>query len=338
MEPNKPKIKVNFMYYENPFDLNKNWIYKILEKHFDVIISDYPDYVFFSVYKENNQFLLKDGSTPFMMTGKKDGFLKEIYKKLLTINSIKSIMWHLRDKGIVRPYAQMLELKGDFVKIFYTCESITPDMSKCDWAFGFDYEDKINNPRYFRIPPYVYFAYNFILANRKIGYKTRFCNFIYNNHVPFRNHLFKELNKYKHIDSPGKCMNNMPAVSYNDTNKSRSADDWEIQKINFIHPYKFSIACENRIKEGYNTDRIIHSYLGGNIPIYYGDPKIENDFNPKCFINLNGCKSYDEAREKIRRIDTDDKLYAKMLNQPLLNKDAEYNFISVEKKLLSIFI
>lgn len=324
------------MYYETPFNLEKNWIYKMLNNNYDVIISDNPDYVFFSTYKEKNKFLLSDGTAPYFLEVKSKNLFKEIYRNMLKLNYMKSLMWWLREKGIIRPYAQMLDLKGPFVKIFYTCESITPNMDKCDWAFGFDYEDKVNNPRYMRVPPYIYFAYNFDLIPRIIVYKTKFCNFIYNNHVPFRNKLFKKLSAYKHIDAPGKCMNNMSPVSHNDTNKSRSSNDWEIEKINFIKPYKFSIACENKFKDGYNTDRIIHSYLAGSIPIYYGDNKINNDFNPKSFINVSDCEYVKDAIEKISKIDNDDKLYNEMLNQPLLNKNSTYNLLILEKRLCDI--
>lgn len=332
----KPKIKVNFLYYENPFDINKNFIFKLLQKNYDVIISDNPDYVFFSVYKENNKFLLKDGTSPYQTGGAKSkNILKEIYRNLLKITVVKSVMWWLRDKGIVRPYAQMLDVPGDFVKIFYTCESIVPDMNKCDWAFSLCAD--IDNQKHMRVPPPIFFEYNFDLIKRKPIKKTKFCNFIYNNHVPFRNRFFKQLSKYKHIDSPGKCMNNMPAIGSTDTNASRSSEKWEIEKIKFIKPYKFSIACENRIKDGYNTDRIIHAYLAGSIPIYLGDNMIHNDFNTKCFINCNNRK-IKEIIEEIKELDTNDKLYNEMLNQPLYNPgflDTERN--KIEERLKEIF-
>jgi hypothetical protein len=332
----KPKIKVNFLYYENPFSLEKNFIYKMLIRHFDVVISKNPDYVFFSVYKENNKFLNEDGTIAASLATHSDGLLKRIYKRILAINFVKNVMWHLRDTGIIKPYAKIIDIKGKFVRIFYSCESIKTDMRKCDWAFAFDNEDDINNPRYMRVPPYVFFGYNFDLHKRTVVDKTKFCNFVYNNYVPFRNKLFRKLGTYKYITSPGKCMQNALPINCGDTDRSRSSNDWEVEKIKYQRQFKFSIACENKIKRGYNTDRIIHAYLAGSIPIYYGDPEIEKDFNHKCFINLNDCKNYKEAIDKIKRVDTDYKIYEDMIKQPLFDKNVILDYDRIEKRLKDI--
>jgi len=59
----KPEIKINFLYYGTPFDFEKNFLINIFKKeNIKIIISDKPDYIFFSVYKENNKFLLEDGT------------------------------------------------------------------------------------------------------------------------------------------------------------------------------------------------------------------------------------------------------------------------------------
>lgn len=344
----KPEIKINFLYYETPFDINKNFCFKFLKRKYKVVISNKPDYVFFSVYKENNKFLNEDGTSRINKgsKNKKVNFIKKIILKLMRFNKIKSFIWFLREKKIIKPYARILDVKGNFVKIFYTYESIKPDMNKCDWAFALCPDSELKHSRYMRIPPYIIFGYNFDLIKKEKSIekikkeKIKFCNFIYNNHVPFRNKFFKKLSKYKHIDSPGKCMNNMPPIGeHKSTNKSRISENWEKEKMSFIKPYKFTIAFENSIRKGYSTDRIIHSYLANSIPIYFGDKMIGNDFNTNAFINCNNFKNFDEAIKNIIKIDKNDDLYFKMLKQPLyINKNIIINTTRrIEKRFEEIF-
>jgi hypothetical protein len=50
------------------------------------------------------------------------------------------------------PYGNDIPLKGNYQRIAYYCECITPDMTICDWAFGVPREEEINHPKYHRIP------------------------------------------------------------------------------------------------------------------------------------------------------------------------------------------
>ena len=324
----KPNIKINFLHYGTPFNFKGSFIINILKKKYNIILSDKPDYVFFSVYKNNNKFLLEDGTVKGLgeQGESKRGLLKGVYKKLRSNNFMKGIVWFLRDKKILKSYAKIIDIKGDFVKVFYSVENIKPDMSKCDWAFGLHFEQEINHPKYMRVPPYILFRNNLDFGKKKQSInkirkeKIKFCNFIYNNHVTPRNRFFKELNKYKEVDSSGKCMNNMPPINFHkNSDESRGSKDWDLEKIEFIKPYKFTIASENEIKEGYNTDRIIHAKLGNSIPIYLGDKFIGRDFNVKSFINGDGFNNYKNVIKKVIELDNDDKLYEEMLSQPLFN-------------------
>lgn len=344
----KPEIKINLLYYGTPFDIKKNSFFKILIKKYDVVISNKPDYVFFSVYKENNKFLLEDGTVKISGKSekKKENLLKKIIRKLREKDFVKGFIRFLREKNIIKPYARILDIKGDFVKIFYTCESIKPDMSKCDWAFALTPESELNNSKYMRIPHYIMIGNDLDLRKRKQSLteikkeKTKFCNFIYSNHVPPRNRFFKKLSKYKHIDSPGKCMNNMPPIgSHKNADKSRNSEDWDEEKIEFIKPYKFTIAFENTIKNGYNTDRMIHSLLANSIPIYCGDKTIGRDFNTKSFINCNNFRNFDEVVKKVIEIDKSDKLYEEMLRQPWHkdNNQSKYIRRKIEERFKEIF-
>ena len=52
---NKKKIKINFKYFWEGFDPENNFFTNFLRRYYNVIISDNPDYLFYSVYPEVNK-------------------------------------------------------------------------------------------------------------------------------------------------------------------------------------------------------------------------------------------------------------------------------------------
>jgi hypothetical protein len=59
-----------------------------------------------------------------------------------------------------------------------------------------------------------------------------------------------------------------------------------------------------------------------SIPIYWGNPKIEKEFNTKSFVNYYDFNGFDEMLEFIIDIDENNDKYLNMLNQPWFE---EYN-------------
>lgn len=186
---------------------------------------------------------------------------------------------------IFGPYGNDIPPKGDYTRIGYFCENIKPDLSICEWAFGVPREDDVKHANYKRIQ---WHGLNPMLLvkpadnnpEKIAASKTKFCNFLYSNKVPYREAFFSELSKYKKVDAPGKSMNNMPGI---DT--LYSGDKWEIKK-QFLSPYKFTIALENDIFPGYQTEKLYDAMMADSIPIYCGDPFIGDIFNTKSFINV----------------------------------------------------
>ena len=110
----------------------------------------------------------------------------------------------------------------------------------------------------------------------------RFCNFVFSNPVGFRESFFSALRRYKHVDAPGKSMNNRPSFDSEFANENR----W-IRKRRFLSQYKFTIAFENDSKLGYNTEKLTDAMLAGSIPIYFGNPEVGRHFNTRSFINAH---------------------------------------------------
>jgi hypothetical protein len=120
----------------------------------------------------------------------------------------------------------------------------------------------------------------------------------------FRINFINELNKYKKIDMGGK----------HDNNIGGQVKD----KIKFLSLYKFSIAMENSKADGYNSEKILDSFLAGTIPIYYGDYMIDEYINPKSYILIKGEKDIQEKIEYIKKIDNDINLYRSILKENVL--------------------
>lgn len=204
------------------------------------------------------------------------------------------------------------------VKIFYGGENISPNFNECDYSIGFD--DIYFLDRHFRLS----FAHtlNPQMQNKTVltkNYaKRKFCNFIYSNlnggdGAIIRQDFCKKLMKYKHVDCPGIVLNNMSnAIA------SRNSNNCWSSKLDFIKNYKFTIAFENSSSIGYTTEKLIQPLQSGSIPIYWGNPEVQREFNTKAFINCNDYKNFDEVIEKIIELDNNDDLYMEMLNQPPL--------------------
>ena len=198
------------------------------------------------------------------------------------------------------------------IKIAYYTENQLPDFNTIDYAIG---EAHINYlDRYLKIP-YVIGYYNnfnnnkyksirkFVLNNLK---NRKFCAAVISNHnsyTKFKINFIKELNKYKKVDMGGKYKNNVGKIH---------------DKIKFLSSYKFSFAMENSEGDGYFSEKIIDSFLSGTIPIYYGDYMIDEYINPKCYILIRGEKDIYEKIEYIKKIDNDDNLYKKLLEENVL--------------------
>lgn len=196
----------------------------------------------------------------------------------------------------------------DCKKVFFTPEYIVPDFNECDYAIGFDHLDF--GERYLRWPNYFYYKDSVKLAEEKhrftcqeIGNKNKFCNFIYSNkETPFRNNFFSELSKYKFIDSSGKALNNTGLIIEN--------------KLLYQKGFRFTIAMENFSAPGYTTEKILDAFAARTVPIYWGNPMIHLDFNPKSFINLHNYDNIYQAIDWIIKVDSEDDLFMSYLKEP----------------------
>ena len=209
------------------------------------------------------------------------------------------------------------------VRIFYTAENVRPDMSACDWAFSFDYDEELQHPRHLRMPNYkrIGAGANLIKASDRtdaiLAAKSRFCNFVYHQDVDERTRFFDRLSTYARVDAPGRSRNNMPPIGgHPDPTASRYAVGYPQQKVEFQRQYKFTIAFENASHPGYTTEKIYHAMLADTVPIYWGNPLVQRDFNTRSFLNAAEFASMDDLADAVVALDRDDNLYRQYLREP----------------------
>jgi alpha(1,3/1,4) fucosyltransferase len=212
-------------------------------------------------------------------------------------------------------------------KIFYTGENVRPNFRECDFAISFDWDDyggKNLRLPLFRWSPSLTKLYNRPAPAEILSAKSKFCCMVVSNGSgKERNAFYRQLSQYKKVDSGGRFLNNIGYVVPD--------------KVTFAKDYKFIIAFENSCYPGYTTEKIFQPMLVDCLPIYWGNPAIGKDFNPKSFINVHNYRTYEDVIEQIIGLDTDDDLYCSYLEQPYFTGNKmperlEIDYLSMELK------
>lgn len=217
------------------------------------------------------------------------------------------------------------------VKILFTGENNCPDFNFYDYAIGFDHLSF--GDRYLRLPLYCFYPDFDKLCETTTGKdalsrdlaQRKFCSFVVSNGKgsdPIRTNFFEELCKYKKVDSAGRYLNNMGGGYLED-------------KRSFIAGYKFNIAFENSMVDGYTTEKIMEPMTVNSVPIYWGNRFVGKDFNPQSFVSLSSASDISECIDIIIAMDKDDDLYMEMLQQPWFNEDGGYR--DYKERLWSFF-
>jgi hypothetical protein len=177
------------------------------------------------------------------------------------------------------------------IKIFYTGENQRAWDYDAHYGISFDH---IDNDRHYRLPLYVIYDWD---NNRKGVNNSRtftrstsdlvdlnkrdFCSFIVKNpSCQKRNDFFHKLSAYKQVTSAGPHLNNAGFILEGGANAVQA-------KLAYLPKFKFTLCFENASYPGYATEKLYEALMGYTIPIYWGSPTIECDFNPRAFLNWN---------------------------------------------------
>ncbi|MEQ8964506.1 MAG: glycosyltransferase family 10 [Azospirillaceae bacterium] len=224
---------------------------------------------------------------------------------------------HLRDGRILRSMPTPHPRRGART-LFVTGENVEPDLERTDFAIGFS--RIVDNPRFLRVPIWAKRLTRHGIDPRSfvgrrepdMAWKLRphFANYIYSHHVAHRDALFEMLSAIDAVRAPAACRSNVQPIG-------ASLKD----KLDFQKETRLTIACENEFWPGYTTEKLLEAHVTGTVPIYWGDPMVNIDFNPYSFINISNFGSLRDAKEYISDLIHNEEGIFDILSQPIFSND-----------------
>lgn len=192
-------------------------------------------------------------------------------------------------------------------RVFLSCENRYPDFSMWDHIFSHPH---INHDRYFQLPYWMQIHPLSRLEGNgwaELKAPEDFCAMVVSNSNQIRTFMriefFKKLTAVKTVNSGGRMFNNIGGP----------VDD----RRAFMSKHRFTICFENASFPGYTTEKIVDAKVSGSVPIYWGDPLINDVFNPKCFINVSDYGTIDRAIEAVMDLENNPSKYEEKLREPL---------------------
>ena len=219
------------------------------------------------------------------------------------------------------------------IKIFFTGENERPWNYSRHFGISFEHIDDANN---YRLPIYVVYDYDNQHRNlpnstnkvRKLEDRqtqNKFCSALVSNpRCEFRNQFFHKLSEYKQVDSAGSWNNNIGRQL------DRGSDGVKI-KFDFLNNYKFNLCFENSSYPGYATEKVYEALCCNTIPIYWGSPTVEMDFNPKAFLSWHDYQDDAAFIEAIKELDQNEDKYNEMFLQPMFRDGQSTKFFDLDR-------
>ena len=101
--------------------------------------------------------------------------------------------------------------------------------------------------------------------------------------------------------------------------------------------YNFVFAMENAKVHGYISEKILNSYYGGAIPIYWGESQMARRFfNPESYIDIDSFNSFEEAADYIASVYKSKEATEKYLNAPMfLDNDKIDPYLRLEEERIT---
>jgi len=294
----RPRIRVSFAHFWPGFDFQR--CFPFVCGKYDLVLSHAPEIIFYSVFSPGYQ-------AP-------------------------------RDPRRDVPVARIPP--GDYLRVFMTGENFEPDMGASEFAVTFSV--LTDHPNHLRLPLWVWEGRGWNYGPERLvkepnsdwdkvaSGKVSFCNFVYQNAIPYRTAIFRKLNEYKRVDAAGPLQNNMDGWTVPQT-PNRLAG-----KLAFFRPYKFTLAIENMIWPGYMTEKLVDPMFAASIPIYVGDSQAKQSFDPASYIDFTCFSTIKEMLEFVRQVDNDRELYLKMLAAPFYRNNEIPNYAR-EDTILAFF-
>lgn len=217
--------------------------------------------------------------------------------------------------------------KSSETRIFYTAENFRVPANE-QFSLSHDLDDYDSKNVYF---PYLFdhllmsklgqhdhlfgskIEYEYIFSGRKpINKPQKYASIFYNNDLPFRRRIIALMSEHGKVDEFGKA-------------NGKYLDD----RQNLFGQYRFVLCPENDFYPGYVTEKIMHAYAMGAIPVYWGGLTRHQGVNRRALIEINPHKDLRKQFMEIGKMNIKD--YRQIYEQPLMNK--EPNWGEIYKKI-----
>jgi GR25 family glycosyltransferase involved in LPS biosynthesis len=184
------------------------------------------------------------------------------------------------------------------------------------WALELDWwgadPAKVVNPKYVRLEDALR------VDPAVLDAKQKFCAFVATNPGNAnRNAAFHILNQWRRVDSGGRLFCNLPTGPIP---AGAGGGGGELAKVEFYKDYRFALTFENSSGPGYCTEKLFHAKVAGCVPIYWGDPNVDRDFDSRGYINVNQVGSAEQLVEAVKKIADDPVAWRRMAEVPALSE------------------
>jgi hypothetical protein len=237
---------------------------------------------------------------------------------------------------------------GDNVKKVFISGEARPDyisrINKSENYYALGYEH-IDHERYLRFPTHVLDAfvlhneggmfdtpYEWMTQQRNskeiLANKKHFCSIVQLSNNLDRGTFFDIASKKYYIKSSGPWRPTIEPEEGLNPHKYHDYSNKEYMgridgltyrdKVNFFKDSVFNISFQYTLTEYLTQEKIIHAYASNSIPIFYGNPFIEEEgFNPNTFINCHNFENFEHAFEFISEVYEDKSKLIKYFDEPI---------------------
>ena len=198
------------------------------------------------------------------------------------------------------------------IKIFHTQEKYWPNWKECDFAAV---SVLVDDSRSAYLPIYAFDGRPEKLVRTFVpdpvtvrASKPHFCSLLcayVDRTVRRREQFFHSLNRLRKVDSAGRALNN---TGY----RLPPGDRYKV-KVDWLASYRFNLAFENTRRAGWCTEKLVDPLHVNTIPIYWGDPRVKDYFNPESFICRDDFSSDEELADYVLHVDDTPELYARYI-------------------------
>ncbi|MBX9757314.1 MAG: hypothetical protein K2Y29_00950 [Beijerinckiaceae bacterium] len=138
-----------------------------------------------------------------------------------------------------------------------------------------------------------------------VASRDRFCCFVAGNPELHRLNAVEALRAIDTVDCFGNIWGNALKSS----------------KLDLLPGYRFNLCFENSMFPGYYTEKILHSWAAGCVPLYFADRFADHDFNPAAFINRAAFPALRDFVDHVRKINSSPDAMTDIASQPLVLRE-----------------